>query len=146
MTKIDLSNFLTIKSNSIYKRSADLFFFLFCILYTNGRASDFFLPFCSPRARSSSRQSRSAENTKHEEESVLEKQIKPHRNLFTPTIAQKNKHLTTTALLPKDKKCRQPKPPAKSTSQIWYSNRPANVICAIIVRNFFPSCKRYVNT
>ena len=33
----------------------------------------------------------------------MEKQIKPHRNLFTPTIAQKNKHLTATALLPKDK-------------------------------------------
>ena len=103
MTKIDLSNFLTIKSNSIYKRSSDLFFFLFCILYTNGRASDFFLPFCSPRARGSTRQSRSAENTKHKEESILEQQIKPHRNLFEPTIAQKNKHLTTTALLPKAK-------------------------------------------
>lgn len=103
MTKMDSSNFQTTKSNSIYKRSADLFFFLFCILYTNGRASDFFLPFCSPRARGSSRQSRSAENTKHKEESVLEKQIKPHRNLFTPTIAQKNKHLTATALLPKAK-------------------------------------------
>lgn len=45
----------------------------------------------------------SAENTKHEEESVLEKQIKPHRNLFSPTIAQKNKHLTVTVLLPKAK-------------------------------------------
>ena len=33
----------------------------------------------------------------------MEQQIKPHRNLFTPTIAQKNKHLTTTALLPKAK-------------------------------------------
>ena len=33
----------------------------------------------------------------------MEKQIKPHRNLFAPTIAQKNKHLTTTALLPKAK-------------------------------------------
>lgn len=33
----------------------------------------------------------------------MEKQIKPHRNLFTPTIAQKNKHLTATALLPKAK-------------------------------------------
>lgn len=33
----------------------------------------------------------------------MEKQIKPHRNLFSPTIAQKNKHLTATALLPKDK-------------------------------------------
>lgn len=79
------------------------FFFLFCILYKNGCASDFFLPFCSPRAPGSSRQSRSAENTKHKEESILEKQIKPHRNLFAPTIAQKNKHLTTTALLPKAK-------------------------------------------
>ena len=33
----------------------------------------------------------------------MEQQIKPHRNLFEPTIAQKNKHLTTTALLPKAK-------------------------------------------
>lgn len=33
----------------------------------------------------------------------MEQQIKPHRNLFAPTIAQKNKHLTATALLPKDK-------------------------------------------
>lgn len=33
----------------------------------------------------------------------MEKQIKPHRNLFSPTIAQKNKHLTATALLPKAK-------------------------------------------
>lgn len=33
----------------------------------------------------------------------MEKQIKPHRNLFAPTIAQKNKHLTATALLPNDK-------------------------------------------
>ena len=79
------------------------FSLLFCILYTNGCASDFFLPFCSPRARGSSRQSRSAENTKHKEKSILEQQIKPHRNLFAPTIAQKNKHLTATALLPTDK-------------------------------------------
>ncbi len=33
----------------------------------------------------------------------MEKQIKPHRNLFEPTIAQKNKHLAATALLPKAK-------------------------------------------
>lgn len=100
---LSLASSAHLHSNPIHKRSLDLFFFLFCILDANGRASDFFLPFCSLRAPGSSRQSRSAENTKHKEESVLEKQIKPHRNLFTPTIAQKNKHLTATALLPKAK-------------------------------------------
>ena len=100
---MDSSNFQTTKSNSIYKRSPrPLFLFILHIKYE--RTRERFLPAVLLfQSTGSSRQSRSAENTKHKEESGLEKQIKPHRNLFTPTIAQKNKHLTATALLPKAK-------------------------------------------
>lgn len=70
-----------------HKRSLDLFFFLFCILYANGRANDFFLPFCSPRTRGSSRQSRSAENTKHKEESVCS--FRTQKNPFLSNMTNK---------------------------------------------------------
>lgn len=86
-----------------HKRSLDLFFFLFCILYMNGRASDFFLPFCSPRARGSSRQSRSAENTNIRRNPSWKNRLNRIEIYLHQQSLQKNKHLTATALLPKAK-------------------------------------------
>lgn len=84
---LSLASSAHLHSNPIHKRSLDLFFFLFCILDANGRASDFFLPFCSLRAPGSSRQSRSAENTKHKEESVCS--FRTQKNPFLSNMTNK---------------------------------------------------------